>query len=221
MTNYLDNLRTYETKLKGYITEDGMSSVLLHLLETIGTPNQYVLDIGALSYAGSNLAPVVDKFGMDFLFIDGNAPTTDERLHRHWITTENIISLLQKHNCATSMDCICIDIDNMDYWILKTILESGYTSNVLVLEFNPIWNNTESVVKPYKASAKKKDEDTKKSSNYGASLLAFQSLLVRYGYRLIHITSSKLFNGPCNNAIFIKNEFDTADIFLDQKMAID
>ena len=28
-------------------------------------------------------------------------------------------------------------IDNMDYWVLKSILEGGYSSNLIVLEFNP------------------------------------------------------------------------------------
>ena len=104
----------------------------------------------------------------------------------------------------------------MDYWILKSVLEGGYSSNLIVLEFNPIFDNHEPYAKKYQKGAKKKDSQTALSSNYGASLHAFQKLLSNYGYRLIHVVTQNEYGQPSsNNAFFIKDEFDTDNLFKD------
>jgi len=139
-----------------------------------------------------------------------------------WLTADNVAGILQKHNCPLDVDYISIDIDNMDYWILKSVLEGGYKSNLLVLEFNPIWNFDESFAKIYNENARKKDSETDASSNYGASLRAFQNLLIKYDYRLVHVTKNNAFGDvSCNNAIFLQERFDINDIFKDQQKTIE
>ena len=227
MTYFLDNLESYEAEIGGHYakngspTQDGNHGVTLHIFETIGIVHKYVLDIGAYSTKSSNVFPIMSKYGIPGLLLDGENKHNDPNVVKVWIEKNNICETLQKYLCPKDMDYISIDIDNMDYWILKSLLESGYTSNLLIAEFNPIWRFDESYTKAYVEDARKQDYDTSCSSNYGASLKAITNLLQSYGYRLIHVTKKNERNEPSNiNAIFIQSKFDVENKFANQEDVI-
>lgn len=222
MKYFLDNLEDYVGEIGGHhsdnesTTEDGNHGIALHIFDNIGIQYGYVLDIGAFSYNGSNVTPIMDKYSIDGLLLDGENKYNDKKITKVWLEPDNVVSILESNECPKNLDYLSIDIDNMDYWVLKSILEGGYSSNLIVLEFNPIFDNNEPYTKKYKAQAKKKDADTSLSSNYGASLYAFQKLLSKYDYRLIHVVLKNGFNQPSsNNAFFIKSKFDTNNVFTD------
>ena len=222
MKYFLEDLENYIGEIGGHsstnksTTEDGNHGIALHIFNNIGIQHGYVLDIGAFSYKGSNVTPLMDKYDIDGLLLDGSNKYKDERITKVWLEPDNVVDILQSHNCPKKLDYISIDIDNMDYWVLKSVLEGGYSSNLMILEFNPIFDNDESYTKKYIKGAKKADGETALSSNYGASLHAFQTLLTHYGYRLIHVVLQNEYGKPSsNNAFFIKNEFDTNNLFAD------
>lgn len=227
MKYFLEDLEDHIGEIGGHhsdndsTTEDGNHGIALHIFDNIGIQYGYVLDIGAFSYKGSNVTPLMDKYDIDGLLLDGSNKYKDEKITKVWLEPDTIVDILQSHNCPKNLDYISIDIDNMDYWVLQSVLEGGYSSNLIVLEFNPIFNNDESYTKKYKEKAKKTDGETALSSNYGASLHAFQKLLSNYGYRLIHVVLQNEHNQPSsNNAFFIKDEFDTDNLFQDGFTAI-
>ena len=206
----------------GSTTEDGNHEVALHIFENIGIEHGYVLDIGAFSTKASNVVPIMKKYKIPGLLLDGVNKYNDLEIVTEWLTRDNIVSILQKYKCPKDLDYISIDIDNMDYWLLKSVLEAGYKSNLLILEFNPIWNHDQLYTKPYSDRAHKADADTNYSSNYGASLAAFAKLLTPYGYRLVHVMKQNAHNNPsCNNAFFLQETFDTEDQFADQQATIE
>ena len=222
MKYFLENLENYVGEIGGHhsdndsTTEDGNHGIALHIFDNIGIQHGYVLDIGAFSYNASNVTPIMDKYDIDGLLLDGQNKYNDNRITKVWLEPDNVVNILKSHDCPKNLDYISIDIDNMDYWVLKSVLEGGYSSNLIVLEFNPIFNNDESYTKKYQKGAKKKDKQTTLSSNYGASLHAFQKLLSNYGYRLIHVVLQNEYEQPSsNNAFFIKDEFDTDNLFED------
>lgn len=198
-------------------TEDGNHDVALHIFDSIGIEHGYVLDIGAFSTKASNVIPIMKQYNIPGLLLDGVNKYHDPEIKVEWLTKDNIVSILNKYQCPKELDYISIDVDNMDYWLLKSVLEAGFVSNLLILEFNPIWSASESYVKKYSDGAHKADSDTGYSSNYGASLLAFTKLLNTYGYRLVHVMKQNSHNDPsCNNAFFIQETFDINDEFKNQ-----
>lgn len=224
---YLDNLKDHVSAIGGHYTnlklaiegkishenfetEDGISGVINFIFDNIGIEHHSVIDIGAYSKLASNVMPLIMKHNLQknniFLF-DGENKHSDPDVFKVWLTVENINTILEQHGCNKKNDIICIDVDNMDYWLLEKILKNKYDTNVIVVEFNPIFNNKESFVKKYNKDAKKMDSDTQGSSNYGASLKAFIDLLSAFDYIPVYTSET------VNNAIFIKKKFDTLGRF--------
>lgn len=207
------------TGAKYFATDDGNTGVILHIFENIGIEFQFALDIGAYSVAASNITPVVIKYAIDSLLLDAENKHQDKYISKEWVTKENVCSILQKYHTPKNLDLISLDIDNMDYWVLKALLEGGYRSNLLIAEFNPVFCHDEGFTKQYiPDAAKKSGLDTMGSSNYGASLKAITDLTGGFGYRLIHVMSTQ--TEPGNNAIFLQSRFDPEDKFEDQSKVL-
>ena len=191
-----------------FATEDGNTGVVCHLLDNIGAEFKFALDIGAYSKLASNVVPISARYGARALLLDGENKHNDPDVAKVWITKENICELLSNFGAPKKMDFISLDIDNMDYWILKSLFDGGYTSNVLIAEFNPAFSYDEAYTKDYFSDATKNGPYTAGSSNYGASLGALTKLANSFDYNLIHVMP--------NNAIFLKRKFDVQEMFANQ-----
>ena len=227
MKYYLENLQSLEGLIGGHhsnngsLTEDGNQDIALHIFDNIGIEHGFVLDIGAFSTKASNVVPVMKKYNIPGLLLDGANKYNDPEIIKTWITVENVQELLQNLNCPKNLDYISLDIDNMDYWIIKAVLDSGYLSNLLIVEFNPLWSYDESYTKKYNPLGNKNDSSTDYTSNYGASLYAFVKLLQKYGYRLVHVMKQNTHGDPSsNNAFFLQEKFDTENLFSNQNEVI-
>lgn len=223
--DFLNNLNDYVTGVLGghwdnvsvdfskpeswinFATEDRNVHMVNHIFDNIGIHHNFVLDIGAYSSMASNVYPIMKKNNINGILLDGENKHRDPEVKTEWITKDNICNLLNFYNCPKSLDYISLDIDNMDYWILKELLDADYTTNLLVLEFNPIFSCDESFVKKYDSKAIKDG-----TSNYGASLYAFTKLLDSYGYRLIQVLT--------NNAYFIHKRYDISDRFINSEKTL-
>lgn len=227
MKYYLENLQSIEGLVGGHHsnnsspTEDGNQEVALHIFENIGIEHKFVLDIGAFSTKASNVVPIMKKYNIPGLLLDGANKYNDPAIIKTWITAENVSELLSNLKCPKKLDYISLDIDNMDYWIIKSVLEAGYLSNLMIVEFNPLWSYNEPYTKSYNPSGNKNDSSTDYTSNYGASLYAFTKLLNNYGYRLVHVMQQNTHGDPCsNNAFFLQEKFDTKNYFSNQEEVI-
>ena len=211
-----------------YGTEDGNVGVTQHIFDNIGLEFDFVLDIGAYSSMASNVVPIaMSKINrllqqgqrdikIKALLIDGENKHNDDHVVKAWITRENVCDCLSMLGCPKRMDFISLDIDNMDYWVLKEILEADYLSNLLIAEFNPAFSFDESYTKCYTANDSKEGIFTAGSSSYGVSLKALTDLTGRYGYRLVHVMQENNVGAKSNNAIFLQSRFDIEDKFADQ-----
>jgi hypothetical protein len=215
-----------------YGTEDGNVGVTRHIFDNIGLEFDFVLDIGAYSTMASNVVPIVgsradsllqqgqSNIKIKALLIDGENKHNDAHVVKEWITRENVCDCLSTLGCPKRMDFISLDIDNMDYWVLKEMLEADYLSNLLIAEFNPAFSFDESYTKCYTADDSKDGIFTAGSSNYGVSLKALTDLTGRFGYRLVHVMQENITVGRSNNAIFLQSRFDTENKFADQTATI-
>ncbi|MFZ5910934.1 MAG: hypothetical protein ACOYYU_13045 [Chloroflexota bacterium] len=178
--------------------EDG---ILLYIFSLIGTTNKKCVDIGAGSVKGSTVANLIVNHGFKGLLIDGNSQSI-QLVKKYYanhpetrfsppqavsamITAENVNELLNEYGYVGNIDLLCLDIDGMDYWILKAI--DVVSPQVLVVEYQDILGPDKAWTVPYKPDFNLQDYPVnRKENNYcGASLSAFVSLCKHKGYRLV------------------------------------
>ena len=190
-----------------WYSDDGEDGVLNYLFEYINDSNKFAVDIGsAHGYGGSQIRHLVDKYEWNSAEIDGgNWNPMHPRVHQEWFNINNICNILEKLNTPKQFDLLSLDIDSMDYYILEKLLVNGYRFNVAIIEFNPIFGYNEPYVRAYDESYRKDS-----TSNYGASLRAFEMLLNEAEYTLVH-TFDRMESRKANNAIFISNKFISKD----------
>jgi len=178
--------------------EDG---ILLYIFSLAGMTNKKCVDLGAGSIAGSTVANLIINHGFKGLLIDGsskNIQLVKEYYDNHpetkffppqtvsaMITAENINTLLKENNFVDEIDLLCLDIDGIDYWVLKAI--DAVSPRVMVVEYQDILGPDRAWTIPYKSDFNIHDySENKKNRNYcGASLRAFVNLSKRKGYRLV------------------------------------
>ena len=189
--------------------EDGF---LLFIFSLIGSTNKKVIEIGCGDGIECNSANLIINHGWKGLLLDGNetniiigkkiygflktTAVNPPKLVQAWLTTENINELITTHGFDGEIDLLSIDIDGVDYWILKSI--SCVNPRVIILEYNTYWGAQESVTVPYDSEFKAQIID---GAYYcGASLKAFVELGKTLGYRLVGSNTAQY------NAFFIRND---------------
>ena len=222
--NWLINLESHTIKDKKLINisgpwygECGEDGVLDYMFDYIKETTSHAVDIGAgMGNWGSNVRHIVDKYNWDSTEMDGRDwPNKHPAVKNEWFTPDNICSLFEKYNTPKEFDLLSLDIDSMDYHILEKILIGGYRPSVAIIEFNPIFDYNESYVRVYDAGYKKDS-----TSNYGASINAFNILMKLFNYSLVHVFGNIKINEKgiatpdsiqSNNLLFLHNKFISVD----------
>jgi hypothetical protein len=119
-----------------------------------------------------------------------------------WITRESLLSAMEEWKIAREkIDFLSIDVDGNDFYFAEIILKDVNPS-VICVEYNGLWDYETNFVMKYSATHK-----WEKDWYFGASILAWQSLLANYQYSLVCCS----LNGT--NAFFVRN--DHLDLFKD------
>ena len=178
--------------------EDG---ILLYIFSLIGMTNKKCVDIGAGSIAGSTVANLIVNHEFTGLLIDGNSQNIQvvkEYYANHpetkffppqtvstMITEENVNEVLKENGFVGEIDLLCLDIDGIDYWILKAI--EVVNPRVIVVEYQDILGPDKAWTVQYKPYFNIHDYPVnRQANNYcGASLRAFVKLSKHKGYRLV------------------------------------
>jgi len=120
-------------------------------------------------------------------------------------STKNISRIVEKFSKTKEIDLFVVDIDSFDFEIVIELLSAGIQPRVLVVEYNPSIPKNKSVYWP--------QVNTKLESTnlriYGASYGAWENLMQKYSYSLVHVS------GFCNLHYIrgnIKHEFIHPDI---------
>lgn len=108
---------------------------------------------------------------------------------------KNILSTLPKKD----FDLFSLDIDSIDFHILKAALDLGYRPKILLVEYNSAFGPTQAVTVPYKDDFNRWKEH-RSGIYYGASIMAWRFLLEPLGYKFVTVDSSG------TNAFFVKIE---------------
>lgn len=191
---------------KSIYSQQGEDGIIARIFELIGTDTKFAVDIGA--YDGritSNVMALEDQGWQALKLEGGDIADTDEAkrngVKKHWVTPENVIELMQTYEVPQDFDFLSLDIDSIDYHVLKQLLDSNYNPRAIVTEYNASYGPVLPVVVKYPVDPGKLWGDY-----YGASLAAFYYLLREHNYRLIYCES----NGV--NAFWVRDDLATDEL---------
>lgn len=150
----------------------------------VGTTNKYYVEFGAMDgYMLSNTSYLREKQGWNGLLLEGNyhnfsfTDNPEINLHIRKITKDNICELFKEFDVPIDHDFLCIDMDGIDYWIMKSILEGGYRPRVIMIECNVRFEPEQSFAMKYDDKWEWDGADW-----YGASPYAFKKLFNSHDY---------------------------------------
>jgi hypothetical protein len=194
--SWINNLYTL-SKWKKY-SQAHEECYIQHILNNIPSKNKFILELGAWDAVHlSNTKYFIDELNYDALLIDGDNHGNSV-VKEHFITKENILGILEKYECPKEFDFLCIDLDGNDIYILDEIL-TKYKPLLIVAEFNPIFQHSESVAIEYN------DSHTWDIDNYyGFSFSAGLAMAKKNGYTCI-------FQNDNLNMYFIENSLVDVD----------
>lgn len=184
--------------------EDG---IILALFEHAGITDRRFVEIGS-GQSGGNSAFLAYECGWNGLMID-IVPDAIDTLRRRFshnpgvigvaaaVSAENVNQLLTDHGFTGEIDLLSLDIDGIDYWVLKAL--TAVSPRIIIVEVQSIWKSDASVTVPNLP-----DFVTEHVDGFGvysgASLPAFVKLARAKGYRLVGCQRYGF------NAVFVRSD---------------
>ena len=187
--------------------EDG---ILLYILSVIGMTNRQAIEMAAGVGYESNTANLIINHNFCALLFEGNSDTAFICEHfyqnyqdthwnvpvivdRSWLNAENINQTIASHGFEGEIDLLSLDVDGMDYWLLKSL--SVVQPRVIVLEYNGIFGPDVALTAAYEPQY-----TYQPGRACGATLAAFDKLCRKKGYRLVGCNRNYL------NAFYVRED---------------
>ena len=199
----LDKINDFEYQITSQNNEDG---IINHIFDILKIDKLNFMEIGFDYYQNNSLA--VLKRCNKGLFIDGDNkkaiilrnvlklfyPAKKITVQNALVDIDNINQIKEQNfNNQEEIDFLSIDVDGIDYYLLKEI---NFKPKLICIEYNFWFGKDLSCAVPYK-----KNYSINSLSNYvGASLKALTELANSKGYHLIALDSA------CINAFFIRDD---------------
>ena len=206
------NLENTEIKIFSQNGEDGIIDFINYSLR-INNPN--FIEIGVGDYSEANTRYLYEKYYSKGLIVDNidnfyekvkkniNLWKGDLRISNASVTSENINDILAG-NCNYEIDLFSLDIDGIDYWVLKEL--KPQISKIFIAEYNPIFGDRLEVTVPNLPDFERKKYHYS-CLCFGMSLKALINLMGEKGYYFLGTNRFK------NNAFFITKNFDKKEYF--------
>jgi len=199
----LDKINDFEYQITSQNNEDG---IINHIFDILKIDKLNFMEIGFDYYQNNSLA--VLKRCNKGLFIDGDNkkaiilrnvlklfyPAKKITVQNALVDIDNINQIKEQNfNNQEEIDFLSIDVDGIDYYLLKEI---NFKPKLICIEYNFWFGKDLSCAVPYK-----KNYSINSLSNYvGASLKALTELANSKDYHLIALDSA------CINAFFIRDD---------------
>lgn len=199
-------------------SENGEDGITDYLLKKIISPNRYFVEIGSGNGIHNNTAYLAIALKYSGLMIDGN-PAHSKRaqlIYSHFngavkclhafINTPADIKRILSHCTFSDPDFFSLDIDGIDYHVMRMLFEENFFPKIICAEYNPSFGPEKSLTIPYTPNF---DRIKSHSSGlyYGISVSGWKNFLAKHNYEFVTVCR----NGV--NAFFIrKNAFP--EIFL-------
>ena len=190
-------------------SQNGEDGIIDFLLFKLSIKNPKFVEIGVENYDESNTRFLYESCGSIGLIIDGSFNVEELKnkleywkgrisLVNKFVTSDNVNHILEKKNFNRDLDLFSIDIDGIDYWVIKKLPEK--ISKIFIAEYNPVFGPDLEITIP---NINNFDRTNYHYSNlcWGMSLKALIKLMKLKGYIFV---GTNLFK---NNAFFISNDF--------------
>jgi hypothetical protein len=200
-------LSDFEVKVFSQGGEDGIIDYLINQLGLIYTK---VLEIGIGNFLECNSRFLMENRLAKVVVVDQNKEAINiiENYPNKWkynihfinqfINLNNVLSIYnQAVQEIGNIDVLSIDIDGMDYWILKAIPKENIS--IIICEYNSLFKDQIGVSVPYNENFDRLSE-TESGKYFGASLKAFIDYLETNNFQFIGA------NLTCVNAFFVRKD---------------
>jgi hypothetical protein len=130
-------------------SQNGEDGIIDYFLYTLNIENPKFVEIGIGDYSECNTRFLFERTSCKGLIID-NLNDLQNRVARNiklWksdltivetsVNSKNILNILKKNNFEENIDLFSIDIDGIDYWVLKELPVNF--SKIAVIEYNAIF----------------------------------------------------------------------------------
>jgi hypothetical protein len=202
-----ENINDAEFKVFSQNGEDGIIDFLLYMTSS---KNSKFIEIGTENYDEANTRFLYETSNSKGLIIDDsfNLKKLSNELD-FWkrkivavktkITSQNINLVLKKNDFYNDIDLFSIDIDGIDYWVIKELPKKF--AKIFVVEFNPVFGPNLEISVP---NIKNFNRTKYHYSNlcWGVSLRALVKLMKAKGYIFLGVNQLK------NNAFFVIDDFE-------------
>tara|TARA_B100000282_G_C31726807_1_gene488891 strand:+ start:108 stop:1013 length:906 start_codon:yes stop_codon:yes gene_type:complete len=202
----IKNINDLDFKIFSQNGEDGIIDYLLHSLK-IDKPK--FIEIGVGDYTECNTRFLFERCSPKGLIIDCLKDLekkiskniklwrADLTILEKMISPDNINVILKKFNFHNKVDLFSLDIDGIDYWVLKELPKNF--SKIAVIEFNSNFGYKKEISVPL---IKNFDRTKYHYSNlcYGASLKAIINLMKKKGFVFIGTNLHRV------NAFFVQKK---------------
>ena len=204
----LKNIKNIQNTYFKVFSQDFEDGIIQYLLKSLKIYNVRFVEIGTQDYTESNTRYLFETMRCDGLLIDPY-PNLEKKIksfcktwqnnikiHNDYINSQNINNILKKYSFEGNLDIFSLDIDGIDYWILKEIKPK--ISKIFIVEYNPYFGPTKNISAP---NIEKFDRFKYHYTGFcfGASLLSIINLMKQKGYTFIGTNRLNC------NAFFIQN----------------
>ncbi len=203
----IKDLSEIEFKVFSQWGEDGIIDWLVNKFSEI--PKIFV-EIGTEDYTESNTRFLLLNKNWDGYLIEANKKDVEKikkqriywqhnlKIQNTFVNSDNINNIIKKMNISRNIGLLSIDIDSVDYWVLKKL--NSLNPSIIICEYNSIFGVKKSLTVPYKKEFSRAQEHYS-NLYFGASIKAFENLLKKKDYFLVGTNSAG------NNAFFMKKKY--------------
>jgi hypothetical protein len=188
-------------------SQHGEDGIVDYLCSCMVLRNRFFFEIGSADGLENCTAWLAHARGYGGVMVEGD-PVLLERCRksldgRIWnvhavnlmVDAENISSLMKL--CPhRDLDVFVLDIDSIDYYVMKRVLELGFRPKLIVVEYNSSFGPDRAVTVPYKQGFSRWEAHPT-GLFYGVSIAAWRSLLGQHRYSFVTVETSGI------NAFFL------------------
>ncbi len=190
----LKNIKNLDETYFKVFSQDTEDGIIQYLLKSLSITNVKFVEIGTQDYSESNTRYLLETMRCDGLIIDPYPKleekiksfmkiwTNNLKIYNDYIEAKNINDVLEKYTFEKNLDFFSIDIDSIDYWVLKNLKPK--ISKILVLEYNPYFGPNKNICAPNIDSFDRFDYHYT-GFCWGASLKAYIKLMANKGYTFL------------------------------------
>lgn len=205
-TRNIDLLVPLSWEFSGF-SQNGEDGIIDFLLSQLTENNRYFVEIGSGNGLENNTSYLAHIKKYSGLHIEG-----DERYyHEALITKPWLVDCL---NCFVNNDSVgnimskllfknpavfSLDIDGIDYHIMKLLLEKDFLPKIIVAEYNSAFGPDQSLTIPYSNDFSMFNTEFP-YLYYGVSITGWRNFLRKYNYEFITVESNGI------NAFFIQRD---------------